>query len=72
VRFDRDAYGKPAAIIVAAICVFFAFAPAQWIAAVLPLPWTDITLVMSRAIFLVIGGGAALVLWRHYKAIKPD
>jgi hypothetical protein len=60
------------AIIVVVICVFFALAPAQWIAAVLPLPWTDVTLVMSRVIFLVIGGGAGVALWQYYKARKPD
>jgi hypothetical protein len=68
--FRSGFYGRLAAGIVAVICAFFAFAPGEWIAAVLPLPWTEPSLVMARAIFLVIGGGAVVVLWRYYKAMK--
>jgi hypothetical protein len=69
-----DSYGKPAAIIVFVLCLFFAFGPTEWITGWLALPWSDASLAITRAIFLVIGGGAAVVLWRyfHKPSAAPD
>ena len=66
--FPGSPYAKVAAIVILPVCAFFALAPDEWIMAVLPLPWTAPALAISRAIFLIIGAGAAVVVWRYYKA----
>jgi len=52
---------------VLALCAFFALGPDAWVEAVLPLPWTDTAHALARAIFVVIGAGAGVLLWRSFK-----
>jgi hypothetical protein len=63
----NDLVRKIAAAVALAICAFFAFSPDAWIAGLLPAPWSEAALAMARIAFLIIGGGAAVVLWRHFR-----
>lgn len=59
--------GRVIGAILLAVCAFFAFAPEDWVTGLLPLPWSDTALVLARVTFLVIGGGAAVLLWRSFR-----